>query len=209
MTELSKKALDEFLGEAQEILEGLNSDLLVLDEGNKEGKMDPETMNNIFRGVHSLKGLAGMFGMDKLSNFAHHLENLLDAMRLGKVRISPDMLDILFEALEIFNQLTDEISKSVDQGVEIDEVNVDPLLEKISDASNQSVEDDGGEILDLLSLAPNLLESLMEYERFRLKENLRQKNKVFSGALRECNGQQRLSDTSFFKYKEKRFFRNH
>ena len=73
MVEINKKALEEFLGEAQEILDGLNNDLLVMDEGSKQGKIDPDIMNNIFRGVHSLKGLAGMFGMTKLSEFAHVL----------------------------------------------------------------------------------------------------------------------------------------
>ena len=57
MVEINKKALEEFLGEAQEILDGLNNDLLVMDEGSKQGKIDPDIMNNIFRGVHSLKGL--------------------------------------------------------------------------------------------------------------------------------------------------------
>ena len=150
-----------------------------MDEGSKQGKIDPDIMNNIFRGVHSLKGLAGMFGMTKLSEFAHHLENLLDSMRLGKVRISSEMLDILFEALETFNSLTDEISQMIESGEEQNIVDTSGLLEKIRVAASQKVEEDEQDISAIVDLDPMIIESLMEYERFRLKENIRLGNKVF------------------------------
>ncbi|HDY81804.1 MAG TPA: hypothetical protein ENH48_02465, partial [Halieaceae bacterium] len=63
----SSKALADFLSEAQEIVESLNRDVLHLDDNTKRGKRDPELINNIFRAAHSLKGLSGMFGMEKMS----------------------------------------------------------------------------------------------------------------------------------------------
>ena len=103
--EISSKALGEFLGEAQEIIESLNRDLLALDELSKTDKFDPDVLNNIFRAAHSLKGVSGMFGIEKMSTLAHNLENLLDSMRLGKVKLSPEILDVLFESIEVFNNI--------------------------------------------------------------------------------------------------------
>ena len=55
------KALQEFLSEAQEIVEAFNRDLLMLDEQRAQGSFDPEVINDAFRAVHSLKGLSGLW----------------------------------------------------------------------------------------------------------------------------------------------------
>lgn len=91
---------EDFLSEAQEIVETLSRDLLLLEQSQKEGRSDPDLLNDIFRAVHTLKGLAGMFGMSGLSNLAHTLENLLDDLRLGRVDITQEALDVLFDGVE-------------------------------------------------------------------------------------------------------------
>ncbi len=95
----------EFIAEAQEIIELLSRDLLVLDHGQKEGHPDPDLVNSVFRGVHTLKGIAGMFGFHDLGEVAHGLEDLLDQLRLGKVDLSQDVLDVLFEGVEVLQRL--------------------------------------------------------------------------------------------------------
>src|SRR5262249_49711748 len=85
----SEKALTEFLSEAQEIVEALGRDLLALDEQRAQGRIDPETVNEAFRAVHSLKGLSGLFGVARMVNLSHNLENLLDGLRLGRGRRGP------------------------------------------------------------------------------------------------------------------------
>ena len=87
---------DEFLGEAQEIIETLSRDLLLLDQAQKDGNDDPDLLNEVFRAVHTLKGIAGMFGYHQLGSVAHSLEDLLDDLRLGRVDISQNVLDVLF-----------------------------------------------------------------------------------------------------------------
>ena len=69
----------EFLAEAQELVEALSRDLLLLDEAHHGGeRIDPAVITEIFRSVHTLKGIAGMFGYQHVGTVAHALEDLLD-----------------------------------------------------------------------------------------------------------------------------------
>ena len=72
------KARDEFLSEAQELVDGLGRDLLHLDEGLKRGRLDAELINDVFRAVHTLKGLSGLFGAAMMSGLSHELEEVLE-----------------------------------------------------------------------------------------------------------------------------------
>ncbi|WP_291317672.1 Hpt domain-containing protein [Desulfuromonas sp.] len=85
---VSGQAVREFLGEAEEIIEKLNLDLMALGDQAAGGETDPDLLNSIFRGAHSIKGLSGMFGFDDISQLAHYKENLLDSLRLGKVPLT-------------------------------------------------------------------------------------------------------------------------
>ena len=70
------KAREEFFSEAQEIVDGLGRDLLALDDLVKRGASDPELINDVFRGVHTLKGLAGLFGAARMTGLSHELEDV-------------------------------------------------------------------------------------------------------------------------------------
>ena len=95
MTDEADRVRDEFLTESQEIVESLSRDLLLLDHGQKHGRADPDLVNSVFRGVHTLKGIAGMFGYRELSEVAHLLEDLLDRVRLGRIVLAQGSLDVL------------------------------------------------------------------------------------------------------------------
>ena len=58
--------------------------------------------------MHSLKGLSGLFGVTRMTNLSHNLENLLDSLRLGRVELQPATLDLLFEAVALFNRIVGE-----------------------------------------------------------------------------------------------------
>ena len=64
-------AENEFLAEAQELVEAMSRDLLLLDQSLREGEPSPELLNGLFRGVHTLKGLSGMFGFNTVGRLAH------------------------------------------------------------------------------------------------------------------------------------------
>ena len=73
----------------------------------RDGTDDAETINTIFRAVHSIKGGAGAFGHEHLQAFSHHYEGVLDQLRSGVLAMTPALLDILLAA---FDTLTDHVA---------------------------------------------------------------------------------------------------
>ena len=118
----------EFLAEAEEIVETLNSDLMRL---AGSGKADPTLLNNIFREAHTLKGLSGMFGFTAMTSLSHNLENLLDSLRLGKIELSPSLIDLLLEAISIIHTLL-EIRNTGKEDISIDAI-IDKINSFVSD----------------------------------------------------------------------------
>lgn len=159
---------DEFLSEAQEIIEALSRDLLLLDHGQKEGASDPDLINEVFRGVHTLKGLAGMFGYAQLSALAHALENLLDDLRLGRVALTQEVLDVLFEGVENFQRLLGE-AKNPNERADVDLLRYAESLERLSVPEAPSKP-----TLDQYEIDPGVLSVLTEYEEHRLRTNIEQ-----------------------------------
>ncbi|MFT3927252.1 MAG: chemotaxis protein CheA [Myxococcales bacterium] len=155
---------EEFLSEAQEIVETLSRDLLLLEQGQKDGKTDPDLLNDIFRAVHTLKGLAGMFGMLSLSNLSHTLENLLDDLRLGRVEISHDTLDVLFDGVERIQRI---LSNDENEAEAVAAFSVQPA--KVSEKPAEE-----HDVLKEFELNDSVLSVLTEYEEHRLRQNIAQ-----------------------------------
>lgn len=84
-------ALQTFFAEAEDLLNSMESALLRLDDGDQ----DSETINEIFRAAHTIKGSAGLFGLDDIVSFTHIVENVLDRARDEKISIGCDLLSIL------------------------------------------------------------------------------------------------------------------
>jgi two-component system chemotaxis sensor kinase CheA len=158
---------DEFLAESQEIVESLSRDLLLLDHGQKQGITDPDLVNSVFRGVHTLKGIAGMFGYSELSEVAHQLEDLLDQIRLGKVSLSQSALDVLFEGIEVLQRL---LAATKGEQHEIDVRGLEHRIQSLV-SSPGTVNTD---VLASFDLEPGVLSVLTEYEEHRLRTNVEQ-----------------------------------
>jgi len=165
------KAHDEFVSEAEEILERMRGDLADLHEQrSSEREVDPDLVNRIFRSAHSLKGLASMFGLDGIGDLAHHLEDILDGLRLGRVSIESSAIDLLDEAVSLFATLLEKVGvkKYEQEGIDA----VAALVARIESAVRDVETEQGGEF-DGLDLDPSLIRALTEYEEHRLRENLR------------------------------------
>ncbi|TQS72853.1 chemotaxis protein CheA [Rhodobacteraceae bacterium] len=85
-----------FFVECEELLESLQDALAAMGDGEYDG----ETINVVFRAVHSIKGGAGAFGLDALVAFAHRYETVMDAVRSGQVELSPDAVKMFFNAAD-------------------------------------------------------------------------------------------------------------
>ncbi len=93
-----------FFIECEELLESLQDGLQAMDDG----EADSETVNVVFRAVHSIKGGAGAFGLDDLVKFAHRFENVLDEVRSGTLVADHDVLKLFFQSSDILADLVRE-----------------------------------------------------------------------------------------------------
>jgi two-component system chemotaxis sensor kinase CheA len=162
---------EEFLSEAQEIVETLSRDLLLLDQVVKEGRGDPDLLNDVFRAVHTLKGLAGMFGMDRLQDLAHTLENLLDDLRLGRIDVTAETLDVLFQGVENIQR----ILSTAESGE--DDVDFSEFAGSVDRVIGTGTEPTGD--LDAYEFGEHVLSVLTEYEEHRLRTNIAQNIPLF------------------------------
>lgn len=97
MTDPMAEIKVSFFIECDELLEGLQDGLTVLQDSPE----DNDTINAVFRAVHSIKGGAGAFGLDALVGFAHRFETALDALRSGKAEVTPDLVALLFRGADL------------------------------------------------------------------------------------------------------------
>ncbi|MDE7427656.1 MAG: chemotaxis protein CheA [Lachnospiraceae bacterium] len=104
--------LEIFLDETNEHLQNLNTQILSLEQ-------DPEnndTINEIFRAAHSLKGMAGTMGYKRMQTLTHDMENVFSEVRNGNVKVTADMIDVLFQCLDALEEYNTNIRESSDEG---------------------------------------------------------------------------------------------
>jgi len=107
-------ALQTFYVEAQEHLESMENAFLKMDDGD----INDEILNDIFRSAHTIKGSAGIFGLDHIVDFTHVVENVLDRARDNEISIEKNLLDILFSCRDHMQSLVgvtlDEFQQKTD-----------------------------------------------------------------------------------------------
>jgi two-component system chemotaxis sensor kinase CheA len=160
----------EFLAEAHELVEALSRDLLLLDEAHHRGeRIEPALINEIFRSVHTLKGIAGMFGYKHVGSVAHALEDLLDDLRLGRTPVGSQLLDVLFDSVERFQRL---LALEDPQSPE-EEAGVQSYITAIRSIGAETAEEEG-DPLEKYAIEPAVLSVLTEYEEHRLRACIRE-----------------------------------
>lgn len=130
--------LEIFIEESQEHLQSLNQSLLGLESNPNDIKL----LNEIFRVAHTIKGMAGTMGFTTMMNLTHEMENVLDAIRNGRIKVNSHIIDILFECLDYLESSIDSISST---GKET-EASIDYLKDKLlllnEDKRVESVEEE-------------------------------------------------------------------
>lgn len=122
--------LEIFIDETKEHLQSLNDQVLIMEQ-------DPEnidTVNEIFRAAHSLKGMAGTMGFKRMQKLTHDLENVFSEIRNGKISVTPDIVDIVFKCLDALENYLANIQESADEGTEDNE----EIINLLNDALNSS-----------------------------------------------------------------------
>jgi len=164
-----RKADQEFVSEAEEILERMREDYADLDDQRAAGgEVEPDLINRLFRSAHSLKALAGMFGLESLQDLAHHLEDILDGLRLGRVSMESPCIVLIDEAIHVFANLLESVGDP-DALAAFNEP-VEDLASRIAASAKQPNAE--ADALQSLDIEPALLRALTEYEEHRLRENI-------------------------------------
>ena len=109
--------LEIFIDETKEHLQTLNDQVLIL-EAEPE---NIDTVNEIFRAAHSLKGMAGTMGFKRMQRLTHDMENVFSEIRNGKINVNADMVDIVFKCLDAIEGYLSNIIDSSDEGTEDNE----------------------------------------------------------------------------------------
>jgi two-component system chemotaxis sensor kinase CheA len=168
------RARAEFTSEAEELLDTLSRDLVDVESQGVDVR--PEVVNKIFREVHSLKGLAGMLGFTEISELSHNLEDMLDRLRMGKIAINRDLVDLLYDSVDSLNRLVIAINDP-SLGALVD---VTALTRRIHQVVTQQPQKTSGDSLSDLTLDEQTKKSLTEYEEHRLLENVRSGKNIVS-----------------------------
>ena len=124
--------LEIFLDETDEHLQNLNTQILLLEQ--EPDNMD--TINEIFRAAHSLKGMAGTMGYKRMQNLTHDMENVFSEVRNGNIKVKAEMIDVLFQCLDALDEYNANIRESADEGTNDNE----PLIKQLNDIMNDGKE---------------------------------------------------------------------
>jgi two-component system chemotaxis sensor kinase CheA len=165
----------EFLGEATEIVEALQAGFVRVADDHRHGTQSPALLNEVFRHAHSLKGLAGMFGVEPMGRLAHEMEALLDGLRLGRLSIDDELMVLLYGCADTFAVLLNTLSAEQELDVAAIDTMVARIQRKVAGGGNP------GGTIDIadLGLSSDVLSSLTEYEEHRLRDNAKRGVPIF------------------------------
>src|SRR5574344_371548 len=104
--------LEIFLDETGEHLQNLSDQLLILEREPE----NEDTINEIFRAAHSMKGMAGTMGYKRMQRLTHDMENVFTEVRSGNMKVQSKLVDILFQGLDALEEYLTNIQESADEG---------------------------------------------------------------------------------------------
>ncbi|HJQ34744.1 MAG TPA: Hpt domain-containing protein, partial [Pyrinomonadaceae bacterium] len=108
---MDERLLREFLGEAEDLAEGLYGDVAALREARARGPERREILARLFRRVHTLKGTAAAAGLDAAGRVAHEFESLLDSVRAGRAALDDEALDACDESVGVLAEGLDAAAR--------------------------------------------------------------------------------------------------
>lgn len=129
--------LEIFLDETTEHLQNLNTQILTLEQ--EPENMD--TINEIFRAAHSLKGMAGTMGYKRMQTLTHDMENVFSEVRNGNIKVKANMIDLLFQCLDALEEYTNNIRETGDEGTNENEPLIKLLNEELGKKDEKPAEE--------------------------------------------------------------------
>lgn len=126
--------LEIFIDETSEHIQSLSDCIMTLEQepDNKD------TINEIFRAAHSLKGMAGTMGFKRMQHLTHDMENVFQEVRSDKVKVTSDMIDILFQCLDAIEGYLDTIKETSEEGTNDNEAIIQGLNVFLAKAAGEA-----------------------------------------------------------------------
>ena len=128
--------LEIFIDESNEHLQSLSDQLMILEKEPENS----DTINEIFRAAHSLKGMAGTMGYKRMQNLTHDMENVFSEVRNGNIKVTSDMCDVLFQCLDALENYVSNIQNTQDEGTDDNEPIIKALNSFIGGNNEESKE---------------------------------------------------------------------
>ena len=128
--------LEIFIDESSEHIQTLSDCIMTLEQepDNKD------TINEVFRAAHSLKGMAGTMGFKRMQHLTHDMENVFQEVRSDKISVDSSMIDLLFKCLDAIDAYVENIKNSSDEGTDDNELIIKELNDFIAKANGQVIE---------------------------------------------------------------------
>ena len=189
-----QELLEDFLIEAFEMIEEMDQDLVELENSPN----DLDLVNKIFRVAHTIKGSGSFLNFDKLTRLTHHMEAVLDKARKGELTITPDIMDVILESVDVMKGILEYIR---DNGNDLaPDIDIEPIVtkldaiakgeyaqtttsktkEKSNVVGNINLDEitlENADEIDFDSLTPEEADALLEHlVELRNKENLQEIN---------------------------------
>lgn len=98
--------LEMFIDESKEHLQACNEHLLELEKN----PLDLAIVNEVFRSAHTLKGMSATMGYEDIADLTHMMENVLDAIRNSKIRVTTEILDVVLQAVDYLEEMVMDIA---------------------------------------------------------------------------------------------------
>lgn len=117
-----REIVESFIVETREILDRLDNDLLQLEKSPTDGPL----IDEIFRAVHTVKGTSGFLGLTQINLLTHHFEEVLNALRRGKLEFHPRMMDVLFEAFDLMKVLMQQVEDE-----HLETIDLEPIIDRL------------------------------------------------------------------------------
>jgi two-component system chemotaxis sensor kinase CheA len=165
-----KASKKEFIAEAEDLL--FECQQLVLEiQDTFQTALNPDTINALFRSMHTLKGLSGLFGNRGITDLSHALESLLDELRLGRITVTDEVVNFIFENIDALRSAVDEVKEDREQDLTeyINRIKIfrESLRESETGPDIRGIIDD------------SIIKVLSEYEEHRLKANIKNGNGIY------------------------------
>lgn len=168
-----KSSKKDFIVEAEELVEEAERLLIEVQETYSSG-INPDTINALFRTIHTVKGISGLFGFKHVADFSHAFESLLDDVRMGRIEVSEEVVRFLFSNIDLLKQMIEGIEEEKEH-------DVSGRLKAI-ESFRKSVKGPGGdqEVQEALGqIDASILKVLSEFEEHRLKTNIKEGKGIY------------------------------